>query len=153
MFRSIRWRLVASYVLITLLTASLVGVLTLSLVRREIGRQETAHLKANAQAIASQATPLMQPMVRRAELSELTRTASFFANARVRILDSQRRVLADSGSGSDVDQFLWIEPAIRFHLEMDDLFFPSGPFIMAMPHGDSFFIPGSHGKGLRASAP
>lgn len=146
MFRSIRWRLVASYMLITLLTVSLVGVLTLSLVRREIAQQETAHLRANAQAIASQATSLMQPMVRHAELAELTRTAAFFANARVRILDSQRRVLADSGLGGDVDEFLWIEPAIRLHFELDDRLFPSGPVIMAMPHGESFVIPGLHGN-------
>jgi signal transduction histidine kinase len=83
-------------------------------------------------------------MVRHAELTELTRTASFFANARVRILDSQRQVLADSGPGGDVDQFLWIEPTIRFQLELDDRFFPSGPFIMAMPYGDSFIIPAPH---------
>ena len=36
MFRSIRWRLVISYVLVTLLTVSAVGVLTLSLVKRYV---------------------------------------------------------------------------------------------------------------------
>jgi signal transduction histidine kinase len=142
MFRSIRWRLVASYVLITLMTASLVGVLTLSLVRRDIRQQETAHLTANAQAIASQATALVQPVVRHAELMELARTASFFANARVRILDSGRHVLADSGPGSDTDQFLWFEPTTRFGLELDTPFFPSGPVIVMMPHGDSLVVPG-----------
>jgi hypothetical protein len=98
MFRSIRWRLVASYALITLLTVCLVGVLTLSLVRRDIRKQETNQLTANAQAIARQALPLMQPVVRHAELTELAHTASFFANAQVRILDSQRRILSDSGA-------------------------------------------------------
>jgi signal transduction histidine kinase len=142
MFRSIRWRLVASYVLITLLTVSLVGALTLSLVRRDIRQQETNQLTANAQAIASQALPLMQPVVRQAELAELAHTASFFANTQVRILDNQRRILADSGPGGDVDQFLWIEPAVRLRFEMDDALAPSGPVIMALPHGDSFVVRG-----------
>jgi signal transduction histidine kinase len=142
MFRSIRWRLVASYVLITLLTVSLVGALTLSLVRRDIRQQETNQITANAQAIASQALPLMRPMVRQAELAELAHTASFFANTQVRILDSQHHILADSGLGGDVDQFLWIEPAVRLRFEMDDALTPSGPVIMALPHGDSFVVRG-----------
>ena len=40
MFRSIRWRLVLSYVLLTLLTVGVVGVLALSLVKRYVGQQE-----------------------------------------------------------------------------------------------------------------
>jgi signal transduction histidine kinase len=145
MFRSIRWRLVASYVLITLLTVSLVGVLTLSLVRRDIRQQETAHLEANAQAIASKALLLMQPVVRPAELSELAHTASFFTNAQVRILDDQRRILVDSGPGSDVGQFIWIEPKLRFRYEMDDRFISSGPVIIAFPSGESFLLPDPRG--------
>ena len=113
MFRSIRWRLVASYVLITLLTVSLVGVLTLSLVKRYVRQQETAYLTANAQAIARRAVPLMQPVVQRADLLELAHTSSFFVNARVRILDDQRQILAASGPGSNVDEFVWIAPATR----------------------------------------
>jgi len=146
MFGSIRWRLVASYVLITLLTVSLVGLLTLSLVRRDIRQQETAHLEANAQAIATQALPLMQPAVRRAELSELAHTASFFANAQIRILDNQRRTLADSGPGSDVGQFIWIEPEVRFRYRMEDRFLSSGPVIIAFPSGDSLLVPGPPGE-------
>ena len=39
MFRSIRWRLVLSYVLLTLLTVAVMGGLALSLVRRYAGQQ------------------------------------------------------------------------------------------------------------------
>jgi hypothetical protein len=38
--RSIRWRLVASYMLLTLLTAGLVGTLALSLVKQRTDQQE-----------------------------------------------------------------------------------------------------------------
>jgi len=50
MFRSIRWRLVASYVLLTLLTVSLVGVLALSLMKRYAKEQAQDFLQANAEA-------------------------------------------------------------------------------------------------------
>jgi signal transduction histidine kinase len=158
MFRSIRWRLVASYVLITLLTVSLVGVLTLSLVRRYVRQQETAYLTANAQAIARRAVPLMQPAVQRADLLELAHTSSFFVNARVRILDDRRQILAASGPGSNVDEFVWIAPATRFRVELDAPLSRSGPVIMALPSGDPLVIPSRPGdqytllKGLPADA-
>ena len=53
-FDSIRWRLVGSYVLITVLTVSLVGVLSLTLLSQYIGRQARAQLQSNAEAIARQ---------------------------------------------------------------------------------------------------
>jgi signal transduction histidine kinase len=158
MFRSIRWRLVASYVLITLLTVSLVGVLTLSLVRRYVRQQETAYLTANAQAIARRAVPLMQPMVQRADLLELAHTSSFFVNARVRILDDRRQILADSGPGSNVDEFVWIAPATRFRVELEAPLSRSGPVIVALPSGDPLVIPSRPGdqyavlKGLPSDA-
>ena len=53
MFRSIRWRLVLSYVLLTLLTVTIAGVLALSLIRQYVGQQETKNLSANAEACIS----------------------------------------------------------------------------------------------------
>jgi signal transduction histidine kinase len=75
MFRSIRWRLVLSYVLLTLLTVGVVGVLALSLVKRYVGQQEVEHLTANAEAVARQAVALMRPVVRQGELQELAQTS------------------------------------------------------------------------------
>jgi len=108
MFRSIRWRLVASTIFLTLLTASLVGVLALSLIRRYVEQQEQDYLMANAEAVAHQALPLMEPTVRLTDLQELARTASFLGNVQVRILDDRRRVLADSGQPTEVEEFVWI---------------------------------------------
>ena len=59
MFHSIRWRLVASFVLVTLLTVGLIGVLALSLIRQQLVAQETEYLQSNADAIALQALPLL----------------------------------------------------------------------------------------------
>ena len=108
MFRSIRWRLVASYVLLTLLTVSLVGVLALSLLKRYVEQQEQEYLHANAEAVARQALPMIQPALRQADLRDLASTASFLGNVRVRILDERRQVLADSGSPTGVDEFVWV---------------------------------------------
>jgi signal transduction histidine kinase len=145
MLGSIRWRLVASYVLITLLTASLIGFLTLSLIRHYVRQQETARLTANAETIAHQALPLMQPVVRQADLMELAQTASFFVNARVRILDDQQRVLADSGLEGNANQLLWIAPPASLRLQSKANPSPSGPIIMSLASGQSLVVPSRSG--------
>jgi len=131
MFRSIRWRLVLSYVLLTLLTVGVVGVLALSLVKRYVGQQEVEHLTANAQAVARQAMALMRPVVRQGELQELAQTSAFLGNARVRILDDHRQVLADSGSSTEEDSLVGIVLSRELHAEVTGL--SSRPFIMAFP--------------------
>jgi signal transduction histidine kinase len=108
MFRSIRWRLVASYVLLTLLTVSAVGVLALSLIERYVERQEQDYLRANAEAVAHQALSLIRPVVRHADLHELARTASFLGDIQVKILGERRQVLADSGHLTGGDELVWI---------------------------------------------
>jgi len=108
MFRSIRWRLVASFVLLTLSTVLLVGVLAVSLLQRYVTGQEYDYLTANAEAVAQRAISHMQPVPDQTALEELVRTASFLGNARVRILDGEGQVLADSGRASHRDQALWI---------------------------------------------
>lgn len=117
MFRSIRWRLVASYVLLTLLTVSLVGVLALSLIRRYVEQQERDYLTANAEVVARQALPLMQPVLHVEGLHDLTQAASFLGNARVRILDSHRRMLADSGAHLADQEFVWIVTPIGYTVQ------------------------------------
>lgn len=108
MFRSIRRRLVASYVLLTLLTVSLVGILALSLIKRYVEGQEQDYLTANAEVVARQAAPLMRPAMHRLGLRELVHTASFLGNVQVRIFDDHRRVLADSGAHAEGHEFVWI---------------------------------------------
>jgi signal transduction histidine kinase len=145
MLGSIRWRLVASYVLITLLTASLIGLLTLSLIRHYLRQQETARLTANAETIAHQALPLMDPVLRQADLVELAQTASFFVNARVRILDDQQRVLVDSGLDDNANQFLWITPGTRLQGTFEADPPASGSVIMSLPSGKALVVPGQAG--------
>jgi len=132
MFRSIRWRLVFSYVFLTLLTVGVVGVLALSLVKRYVGQQEVEQLTANAEAVARQAMPLMWPMARQRELNELAQTSAFLGNARVRILDGRRQVLADSKSSIEGESLMGILLPHELTIEITGL--PSQPFIMTLPH-------------------
>jgi len=142
MFRSIRWRLVASYVLLTLLTVSLVGVLALSLMKRYAEEQAQDFLQANAEAVARQALPLMQPTVRPADLEDLVRTASFLGNVQVRILDEHRRVVADSGQPNEVDEFVWIVAPVEMNVHLEEL---PGTSIMLLPGGQrsQVLVPGA----------
>jgi len=143
MFRSIRWRLVASYAFLTLLTVSLVGVLALSLIKRYVERQEQEYLTANAEAVARQALPLMEPTVRRPDLVDLAHTASFLGHVEVKILDDRKRVLVDSGRPAEVDEFVWIVAPMEADIQPPDVF--AGTSIMIMPgHGHlTRGIPGS----------
>ncbi len=108
MLRSIRWRLVGSYVALTLLTVSLMGLLAFSLIRRYVDQQEQLFLNSNAEAVARQAYPLLWPIPRPPELHELVNTAAFLGNVRVRVLDLRNQVIVDSGTPGHVDRFLWI---------------------------------------------
>lgn len=139
MFRSIRWRLVSSYVFLTLLTVAVVGLLALSLVKRFVGQQEVEHLKANAEAVAHQAMPLMWPTVRQQELQDLIQTSSFLANARIRVLDDRRQVLVDSESIAEGDEFVWILSPLEYRIEVPGI--PSRHFIVALPHATDFAPP------------
>lgn len=117
MFRSIRWRLVVSYLALALVTVSAVGTLSISLVKRQVRRQELAQLQANAEAVAHQAQDLLWPTVRTDEMQELAQTAAFLGSAQIRILDAEHHVLADSGAHSE-GEVLWIVPSLEWRVEM-----------------------------------
>lgn len=96
--------------LLALLTAGLVGALAISLVKRYADQQELDYLTANAHAVSRQALPLMWPDVNARELQQLAQTTAFLGNLRVRIQDTDRNVIADSGAINGPDTFVWILP-------------------------------------------
>lgn len=110
MHRSIRWRLIASYTILTLLAVALVGVLALSLIREHLDHQERDYLTANGEAIARQVLPSLQGGFFDPSIHELLRTASFLGDVRVRLLDASMHVLADSGSPTGATEFFLIAP-------------------------------------------
>lgn len=133
MLHSIRWRLVASFVLVTLLTVSLIGVLALSLVRQQVASQEAEYLRANADAVARQAAPLMATRIDRAGLQELARTSAFLSSSRIRILDARGNALADSGRQDAAVEYLWLPSLLNLFPDLDASMFGGGPVRMAVP--------------------
>jgi signal transduction histidine kinase len=140
MLRSIRWRLVLSYVLLAVLAVSLVGVVALALVQQSLEQQEAAALRTNAEVIARQVSTRLFPVARLSDLDQLVQTAAFLGNARVRILDpSKTTVLADSGPREQFAEAMLIDPST-------DLFFGStrtslkAPFIV-LPAGRRIVLP------------
>jgi len=109
MFRSIRWRLVLSYVILTLITISVVGVLTLEIIEQHALQQERENLQNNALGLTQQALPLMWPVVRQDELSQLVETASFLGHLQVRILDLNRTPIVDSGDPRDGSLLVFLQ--------------------------------------------
>ncbi|HRJ42674.1 MAG TPA: hypothetical protein PL105_12390, partial [Caldilineaceae bacterium] len=104
MFHSIRWRLILSYMGLTLLTVLLVGALALALLRQYAERRADQSLRANAQAIATQAHPLLAGRtLRMIELERLAVTAAFFGGVRVRILDMDGHLLVDSNDAAPAE--------------------------------------------------
>ncbi len=132
MFRTIRWRLAASYAAIILLTVTLMGALSLSFLGRHMGRQEREFLNANAGAVASQAAEFLRPPVRRLALDELAYASAFLGNARVRILDQNKTALADSGDPSQPDEFIWLVPSSLAEIDRERR--GAAPFIITLPN-------------------
>ena len=140
MFRSIRWRLVLSYVLLVLLTLGVVGAVILRLVEGYVERQEQDHLISNAQAVARQAQGLIWPVIRQGELQELADTSSFLSDARVKILDARHQVLADSEHAGDQGA-VWIMFPYEWQLNLPEGF--PDPFAIEMPHSGRVVMPAS----------
>lgn len=135
MFHSIRWRLIGSYVLVSLITVSVIGVLALSVVRRYAEQQEQDYLAANAQTVARQALPSMWPAPRLAALQELAQTAAFLGNVRVRILNVQQQALADSGPRTAAQEFVWVSPSMSNQPNLDTA------LVMMLPPGGLVIMP------------
>jgi signal transduction histidine kinase len=98
MILSIRFRLSASYVLLTLLAAAVVGALTLGMVRAQLGAEEEQAAGAQARRLADEAFQHFIPFARRSALQELASSSAELGGVQVRILGPDRRVLADSAT-------------------------------------------------------
>jgi signal transduction histidine kinase len=134
MFRSIRFRLAASYAALALLGVTMMGVLAVVFVRGHVVRQERDFLGANAAAVARQAGAFFTPSLRRVALQDLAGASAFLGNARVRVLAADHTVLADSGDPAAPDEFLWLVPSGL--AEADERSHPAAPLIIPLPSGE-----------------
>ncbi len=112
MFHSIRWRLIFSYMVVTLIAVAVVGSVSYQIVENYVQNREIEGLRANAQAIAKQAYPFLWPVVQRNELSRLVQTAAFLGDFRVKVFDNRNRVIVDSGSPGVGNDLMLVVPFV-----------------------------------------
>ena len=77
MFKSIRWRLIISYILLTLLTVAVVGSVTYQIIDHYVQQRKSASLRSNAEALAKQAYPYLWPVLQREELTRTRENSCF----------------------------------------------------------------------------
>ncbi len=120
--RSIRWWLPLSYAAIALLAAAALGGLLLFTLRQHYNEMERRYLEVSAEAIAHSAERLFldRQILPEEVFQSSANIYSFLVKSRVRLLDVEQRVVADSGSvlqqstlSVDVRKPLWTlqEPA------------------------------------------
>jgi len=98
-YHSIRWKLSLSFAGIALLTALALGLALLAPMRAYYRAQERAYLEGNAASIALGLAPLYGDHQAQAQdLEAHIKFLSFLAQARVRLMDMQENLIADSGS-------------------------------------------------------
>jgi len=131
MFRRLGWRLIASYALLTILSIVLMTTLALSLTWRYVERGETEYLRANAEAVARQASRFFAPRVRVVALRDLAAASAFMGNTRVRILDGADKILADTGPADAPDEFVWVVPSGLAEIDSDR--WDANPYILTLP--------------------
>ena len=87
-----------------MLTALALGVLLDAILWGHYARQERAYLTSNAAAISARAISLLDSELPEAALQSHLSSLAFLSQTRVRLLDPNKEVLADSGeSGTDLE--------------------------------------------------
>lgn len=101
--RSIRWRLALSFAGLALLVTLALGALLLSILRDYYGQQERHYLQSNAYTISGLIADIVQQNPSPAALQTQLAGLTFLTQSRVRLLDPDYKVLADSGPFSNID--------------------------------------------------
>lgn len=104
-FYSIRWLLPLSYAGIALLAAMALGGLLLVTLQKHYNELERSYLAGSAQSIAHSAEPMFRDRETLADdvFQSAADIYSFLVQARVRLLDVNQELIADSGSVSAKD--------------------------------------------------
>jgi|GEM_PF-6892359 len=95
--QSIRWRLPLSFAGIALLAALVLGVVLLTTLRGYYAVHELEHLSDNAGAIGDMIAQMYTDNISLAQIAIQVEGLSFLAQSRVRLLDVDGNLLADSG--------------------------------------------------------
>lgn len=105
-FRSIRWRVVSSYLLITLLVVMIIGMLTLALVESFARQRERDYMFEQAVSVSKQARLLLFPNMQSEAVSDLAHTTAARANVRVTIWNAEGELVVDASPAAQ--QSVWV---------------------------------------------
>ena len=94
---SIRWRLPASYGIVALLAALSLGSVMLIVLRNYYARQEREYLLGNALALQPILVQVLQSDTPKVLLQDQITGLAFLSQVQIRLFDSDRNVIADSG--------------------------------------------------------
>jgi len=94
---SIRWRLPASYGVIALLAALLLGSVMMLVLKSYYARQEQEYMLGNAFALQPMLEQVLQTEPRPGFLQDQIDGLSFLSQTQIRVLDASGEVMADSG--------------------------------------------------------
>ena len=92
---SIRWKLTLSYVILSVVTATAVGIIAFFLIKGYVDRKAEEELRLTAETIERQIRPLFDDQ-HAAEMRSLTNTLGMMNNLRIRVLDLQERLVMDT---------------------------------------------------------
>jgi len=136
---SIRWKLVASYVLVALLATFVVGALSLSIVNSYFIREERAALLRSAQVAAEDVVAFLWPEPDVDRLRSVAVSYSFLGQTRMVVLDTAGEALVDSGPhpwappesdcGMVVTETMLIQPS-------EGILFRYAPSLFRVPFGE-----------------
>jgi len=94
--RSVKWRLPLSYAGIALLATLSLGAVLLTTVREYYARQERVYLIGNAQAVGALASSLLEEQTSPEVFQSQLDTLSFLSQTRIRLLDADGQLVAES---------------------------------------------------------
>jgi two-component system sensor histidine kinase BaeS len=101
--RSIRWRLALSFAGLALLVTLALGALLLGILRDYYGQQEQHYLMNNAIAIGGLLADIVLQNPSPAALQTQLEGLTFLSQSRIRLLDPDHNVLADSGPFTNIN--------------------------------------------------
>lgn len=118
--------MISSYMVISLLTALVVGVVSFSLIRSYLNKQEYVYLRQTARFVAKEIQPALYAN-RIPEMQKIVDSLSKMGNIHIKILDIKKELLVDSRS--NVHPFASVEVNIslgarffpKFYDEMPDV--------------------------------
>ncbi len=96
-WKSIRWRLPASYAAIALLSTFALGAVLLTTLRSYYDQLERDYLESNADTIRSAISQMVDQGISLPVIQAQIASYSFLSQARIQILDENRQLLVDSG--------------------------------------------------------